>query len=252
MRKILVVSILLGSLSVLFGCLVFFRSDPPSVAILIHGCHLETKNWDEIMFGNESQEGRVTSGIDEALKQRAGLILWGSGASQTNEQMKESEFTFLQATSTHLDQLANHFHLSPSHLSTYLKKTSLLQIKEKNTAEEIQSALAICEKRKIKNLVLISSPTHIARCLQEGCKQKYKKENQDIRIYARSSDVCFINSTPQDVIIVEPPHRADRPQIPIHELFKKIFYLLKENEAQKLYADLMQLVSERESERIGS
>jgi hypothetical protein len=206
--------------------LFFVEINHPSIAILIHGCHVETKNWDGIMFGDELSQGRVSSGVEEALRQKAGLIIWGSGASITREGILESQYTFLQATHVHLDSLAQKMGLSCSKLLKFLTKISFLEPKAQNTKEEIRSALEICSERKIKKLVLISSPTHIARCLQEACKQKTAGKYRNILIYARASDVCFVNSTPEDVFIVEPPHRTDRSELPIHALIKKSLQIL--------------------------
>jgi hypothetical protein len=213
-------------------------SKEASVAVLIHGCHLETKNWEAIVFGDELHEGRATSGIAESLQQKAAFIIWGSGASE-KEGMKESEYTFARTLGTHLEPLARYFGLPPGELSDYLKSKSLLQLEEKNTADEIRSALALCRDRQIEKLVLISSPTHIARCLQESCKLKMQEPYRNIRIYARASDVCFEKTTPHDVLIIEPPHRTDRPQLPLHHLFRQLFHRLNGPEGSLLYADLI-------------
>lgn len=223
---------------------VFVKTNRPSTAILIHGCHLETKNWDAIMFGDGVAQGRVNSGIEEAWQQKADLIIWGSGASITPEGVLESQYTFFQATHAHLESLAQRISLSHSKLLKFLTKISFLEPKAQNTKEEVRSALDICSKKNIRKLVLISSPTHIARCFQEACKQKAAGPYSDILIYARASDVCFADSTPEDVLIVEPPHRSDRSQLPINALIKKIFLRLQEKGGdEKLYSDLTQLVN---------
>jgi len=200
-----------------------------ATAVLIHGCHLETQHWDEIMFGDPLRHGRVTCGIEEALREGAEVIIWGSGASMTEEGVKESEQIFHLATTSKLNHLAEMVGASPSELLQFLNRTVILEFDSHNTATEIQSALQICQEKNIEKLVLISSPTHIARCLQEGCKQK-GIQNAEPLIYARASDVCFYNSTPHDVVVIEPPHREDKPQPKIFTVMRRLFSLIQDKE----------------------
>ncbi|GEM_PF-2490159 len=221
---------------------MFFREKVSSCAVLIHGCHLEAEGWNKIMFGNGVEKGRVTAGIEEALKNRARFVIWGSGATQTKDGVLESEHTLLEALNSQLNQLSKSISYSPSTVSKYLMKASLTLKKERNTAEEISAALEICRVKKIKNLILISSPTHIARCLQESCKQKEINEYKDIFVYARSSDICYLNSTAADVLIVEPPHRQDRTKLPLHSILRETMTHLLDVKKEEFQADFLSLL----------
>jgi hypothetical protein len=74
---------------------------------------------------------------------------------------------------------------------------------------------------------IISSPTHIARCMQEACKIQGESKDRSIRVYAKASETCYANTTPSDVVIVEPPHRGDMPKVPFHQTTRKIFAFLQ-------------------------
>lgn len=200
------------------------------VAILIHGCHVQAKEWDNIVFGSADHLGRVPVGIEEAIHKKAILIFWGSGASQTHEGQKESEYTFQQAIGPKLEELAWYVKKESQELSKYLKQVSYIDHEARNTTEELELATKECDARGISELILISSPTHIARCLQEACKLKSKQPHIGVKFYARASDTCFADSTPEDIVIIEPPHREDMSKVPFHRTAKRIFQFLRNPE----------------------
>ncbi len=200
------------------------------VAVLIHGCHLQAEEWENIVFGSPGQLGRVPIGIEEALSKKAALIFWGSGASQTPNGQKESEYTYSEAIGPKLESLARVVNTLPHELLHYLQQVSHIDLEAQNTTEEIKLATQECLVRGISELILISSPTHIARCLQEACKYRSTHPSLAVTFYARASETCFAGSTPGDVVIIEPPHRNDLPKVPFHRPAKKIFQFLKNPE----------------------
>ena len=76
------------------------------VAVLIHGCHLQAEEWERIVFGEKELSGRVTTGIEEAVRKKAVLIFLGTGASQHANGKKESEQTFSMTLGPKLNELA--------------------------------------------------------------------------------------------------------------------------------------------------
>lgn len=204
--------------------------EEPKVAVLIHGCHLQAEEWENIVFGSSDLLGRVPIGIEEAINKNAAMIFWGSGASQTPNGQKESEYTFSQAIGPKLVSLAKLSKITPHELLHYLQHISYIDLEAQNTTEEVALATKECLARGICELILISSPTHIARCLQEACKYKSTHPSSAITYYARASETCFASSTPGDVVIIEPPHRNDLPKVPFYRPAKKIFQFLKNPE----------------------
>jgi hypothetical protein len=214
------------------------------VAVLIHGFHLNAMDWESVVFGKEGQLGRVPVGVEEAVERNASLIFWGSGSSR-KDGFTESEYTYKQAIGSKLQEIATHVHQDPAELVHYLNCVSFLDMQAQNTEQELQLAIELCQKRGIKHLILVSSPTHIARCLQEACKIKAQNGSIHVNIYARPSDTCFANTTPSDVTIFEPPHREDRPNINFGSSARQIFPLLKNPDlAFEFHRDFVHLVEQ--------
>lgn len=211
------------------------------VGILIHGCHLEAEDWQRIVFGDEHHLGRVPTGIIEAFKHNAELIFWGTGASWklTNKgKMHESEYTYHRTLGSELHQVAEKVQRSAEEIAAYVKKVSVIDTKTQNTNEEIKAALDECIKRKIDSLILVSSPTHIARCLQTACiVQEQAKHKLPITIYATFSETCFYKTKAENVKIIEPPHRGDHPKppVPIYKIIGKMFKISRRIETFRLY-----------------
>jgi hypothetical protein len=202
-------------------------------AILIHGCHLQAEQWDHIVFGNETQWGRVPKGIALAIAKNADLIFWGSGSSMTPEGHKESHYIFAQTIGPKLKSIADRVRRDPKELAAYLGRISHLDSDTQNTTAEIHAAAHLCRSRGIRELYLVSSPTHIARCLQEACKYNAEHPAEQMQFFATPSDTCFANSTPADVVIFEPPHRGDLPKVPFHTTLRRILPLMRDPQTSK-------------------
>ena len=202
-------------------------------AVLIHGCHLEAVGWENIVWGNprEGILGRAPRGLLEAYRRDAALVIWGTGASQKDGK-KESRYTF-DYTMGRLGELATIPVSGPTYpvepLRGFLLSRSALDIETQNTTEEIRAALDLCTQRGIEELYLVSSPTHVARCLQEATKLLAERgNNHDVLVYATPSDTCFADSTPADVVIVEPPHRGDMPLWQTYRYVRAMFGILRQ------------------------
>jgi hypothetical protein len=206
-------------------------------AVLVHGCHLQANQWERIVWGEPPNLlGRFPKAVLVAWEQEAELVIFGTGASIKDGQ-KEGEYTlnfglaqwtkladfsvFKQYTSMQLEQLRRWF----------LERV-LLELESQNTVQEVTNALKICQQRGLNQILQLSSPTHISRCIRDALKvsdamreeEKKKKYpwhgGKDAppdslsmllsRVYATTSDTCYANCTIGDVVIVEPPHRGDR------------------------------------------
>lgn len=199
-----------------------------TTAVLIHGRHLQAHSWENIVWGKPRALGQVPSAVELALRHQASLIFWGTGASERDSK-KESEYTFGFAMER-IEELATmiSYEEGPEHLRDYLRKFSYVDIKTQNTTQEIEVALQLCHERGIKELYLVSSPSHIARCLQEALKLLAARPEILIRVYATASQTCFANSTAADVVIVEPPHRGDLPLWQTYRYVRAMFSLMRD------------------------
>ncbi len=211
--------------------------------ILIHGCHLQAEEWENIVWGNPMIGilGRIPRGIQLAIQEKADLVYWGTGASE-KDGLKEAEYTFQYAVS-HISQLSKLSGLNSNEIDLILHKNSILDTKTQNTKEEIAQALKDCQSRKITRLILVSSPTHIARCLQTAEVLRRQEKLSGVEIFATASDTCYANSNPDDVFILEPPHRGDRPSVPLYKTLQGIKAIRKSYEvAQEFNKDLRNLI----------
>ncbi len=184
--------------------------------VLIHGCHLQAKEWENIVWGNPKGGtlGRAPRGIQLAICEKAELIFWGTGASE-KDGMKEAQFAFNYAV-VHGCELSEFSGYDPYEIESILRGISFIDTATQNTSQEIECAAEVCHERGITRLILVSSPTHIPRCLSEAEKFRWAGKLHGIKIFATASDTCYAGSVPGDVLIVEPPHRGDRPEVPIH------------------------------------
>ena len=55
-------------------------------AILIHGRHLQTNGWEDIMWGDPANGrlGQIPKALELVNDMQADLIYWGTGASERN------------------------------------------------------------------------------------------------------------------------------------------------------------------------
>lgn len=179
--------------------------------VLIHGCHLQADGWKDIVWGAPDLDvfGRASAGIRLAVREGA-FIYWGTGAS-AKDGMKESRYTFEFAVN-HVNELRGLTdYMTHEVAKDWLERISFIDEVTQNTTEEIARAVEVCLKYNIDRLILLSSPTHIARCLQEAEKLRACGKMSTIEVFATASDVCFAHSSAGDVVIVEPPHRGDLP-----------------------------------------
>jgi hypothetical protein len=169
--------------------------------------------------------GRIPKALQLAHMEQARLIYWGSGASE-RDGMEELRYAF-EYTMPRAGKLPQFRGLDVYEIRAVLESISFVDVVAQNTREEIENAITMCRERGIHDLFLISSPTHIARCLQEA--ERYRRlECCNVRIFAAASDTCFAGSIPDDVVIFEPPHRSDRPSHPIHDVVRGIWRIPSE------------------------
>jgi hypothetical protein len=215
-------------------------------AVMIHGCHLEAKAWERIVFGTQQEWGRVPTGLREAFTRNAQAIFWGTGASEVNG-VREAQATYDLTVGEKLHELSAWLEIEPDKLKQSIERLSHIDTKSQNTAEELAVALNTCHELGITHLILISSPTHIARCLQEACKI----DSKGVTIYATASQTCFEGSTAGDVTIFEPPHRPESFDLPpFYKTVKRIFGFYRTPElAWEFHRDFDALLMQYESDQ---
>ena len=92
-----------------------------------------------------------------------------------------------------------------------------LDRESKNTRDEIAYAGRVFVDRGVERVILVSSPTHLPRCLRDACAIYGADEGMSgllRELYAAPSVTGYPGYTADDVAIFEPPHRPDRPDRP--------------------------------------
>ena len=105
----------------------------------------------------------------------------------------------------------------------------VIDVKSQNTKEELVAAGDAFLARGVTDVVLVSSATHMARCLETAqvvynnpqYEGKYKTLAQGLMV--TPADTCYAGATYGSNVIFEVPHRGDRPSYPIHEKVREIF-----------------------------
>lgn len=253
-----------------------------SSALLVHGCHLYANQWDRIIWGEPpSLLGRFPKAVLVAMDQNVETVIFGTGASEIGG-IKEGAY-ILNYGLERWHQLSDFalFQEIPIEVLDKFKiqftNMSIAETDSVNTVEEVTNALQICSQKSVSQLYQLSSPTHISRCIRDAMRviteqstpssdNIHKECTNDkkcaavvgraissvvvkpIAIYAVSSDTCYANSSITDVVIVEPPHRGDGDNIPLHLYAKRMLLpaLVGVEQKNEILEDLDRLLEKYE------
>ncbi|CAM9512096.1 unnamed protein product, partial [Phaeothamnion confervicola] len=208
------------------------------------GCHLEADKWPNIMWGDEEQKlmGRLPHAIRLASQEGASLIVFGTGSSERDgviEGRYGMNYLLDRQVTLHNAPCDTGSFLSFYCLNSFSRarsvssrsSQSLIPIREsRNTVQELQRARALFEEAGCTRVILVSSPTHLPRCLRDACiifAHSDPGNNgggdddggdgaapPDRRwrpvLLASPCDTSYAGAGPADVAVVEPPHRGDR------------------------------------------
>lgn len=197
--------------------------------VLVHGCHLDAYDWRGIAWGypDAGELGRAPKGVLVAHQEQAEMLVFGTGASERivdrdgqRRTMKEGEYT-LDYLLQNFDELAEFpafGKIDLPALRAQVEATAVAESRSQNTREEVTEAAELFLERGIERMILVSSPTHISRCVRDAYTALEKDRFARLRhqLFATPSDSSYLGSRAEDVVIFEPPHRADRHSAPIH------------------------------------
>lgn len=233
-----------------------------NTGVLVHGCNLNIENWRHVAWGDPpNQMGRMPQGVFIAEQEQAEVIVFGTGASEKAFQLGESEragqvlaeaeysYEYLKTNFEHLARFAVFQSLpafaaaqSLEAVRTNVLDRIVLDLESQNTKQEIINAGEIFAARQIERVILVSSPSHIVRCLRDATAI-YQNDERFAgfchNIHAVPSRTCYEGTTAADVVVVEPPHRPDRHVVPTHRRIQRMLTL------QKLdHQNLLQLIED--------
>lgn len=195
--------------------------------ILVHGYNLHAAQWEDVAWGTPPERiGRVPMGVFVALSEQADVMVFGSDASE-KDGLLESEAT-ARLLWERFDDLAG-FRVfkgmeteltHPPAADRFRQRIeSILHLDRvsKNTRDEIAYAGRVFIDRDVDRVILVSSPTHLPRCLRDACAI-YGVDGAMSgllqELYAAPSVTGYPGYSADDVTIFEPPHRPDRPGHP--------------------------------------
>ena len=203
--------------------------------VLVHGCNLFSFQWNRIVWGKPPHElGRVPMGIFVGMEQRADMIIFGTGAS-VKDGLTEAEAT-VALLWERFDELQD-FEIFKQHLPQFcepsawedlkqqLRDKIQIENKSQNTVEEVVFASRMMHENGVQRIILVSSPTHLPRCLRDA--RIAFDQNEDLAhyknwLYATPSTTSYMGRSAADVAIFEPPHRPDRPNFNINDFLKRV------------------------------
>lgn len=231
--------------------------------ILVHGCNLNIENWRHVAWGDPpNQLGRIPQGVMIAHQMDAELLVFGTGASEKEfrlgqsgtevKKLVESEYSmeYLRQYFDSLRQFEEIRRRIPEAADAdswvawrdELLSRVELDTESQNTIGEIASAFELFQSRGIERVVLVSSPSHIVRCLRDAMDllaNDARFQEYRFALFACPSVTCYEGTVPADVVVVEPPHRPDRHVVPTHRRIQRMMTLQKLNND-----DLVQLIEE--------
>lgn len=187
------------------------------VGVLIHGLFLQAKGWEGVVWGQPPYVfGSIPKAVQVMLSfglENISHVMFGTGASE-KDGLKEAEYTHRELLQ-HMQRLEGYPSLAMSsgqysRLSE-LAKAATLEVQSKNTQEEIVNAAKCFDKHGCS--IIVQVPTcgsHAPRCIKTFLQVKEQGNIPAGQFWmVASPDNTFSGSVISDVVIVEPPHRAD-------------------------------------------
>lgn len=212
-----------------------FSATTSRTGILIHGCHLGADGWEEIVWGSvpEQKLGRLPHGVWLALQEDAAVVICGTGGSSINGVM-EGDLTLAYLKENFAD-LALDFgeRFKGVDLGAAARKIDAITVSDvesRNTVEELERAASTFKASNCDRVILVSSPTHLPRCLRDAERAFKRCGFRPRSLFASPSDTSYAGHDAASVAIIEPAHRGDRDRaldgpLAMNELAARCLYV---------------------------
>ncbi|MEK7156121.1 MAG: hypothetical protein AAB734_04560 [Patescibacteria group bacterium] len=216
-------------------------------AILVHGHFLGTPDWERVVWGNPAHGvyGNVPKGLVEALRFDADTILFGTGASE-KDGLNEGEYA-LKLARERWREIPEFKSKDAGDVKAWLERCAVIESTAQNTPQEIVAGAQIARGRGAVRLIQIACRTHSPRALRTAIS--VLSANEDIRFfldnfYSVTSDSKYDNGDIDDVVVIEPPHRPDRPHVFFNKTALMIVGHMNDARAQELDTALKSTIDE--------
>jgi hypothetical protein len=221
--------------------------------VLAHGYYVQAEQWQDVVWGDPSSNhlGRVPRAVLIALDQPNPLLLFGTGAA-AGDGVLESEHTLHFARNHRADlydlvseSLGVPRERSRLLVDDLLDERSLCERTSTTTRTEVAAALETSLQHGAGHLTLVSSPTHIARCLQSALTllagtSRYRRFAGQVSAVA--SDTTVAARGPGDVVVLEPQTHPSHPNaLDFADVARAALPLLGRPEADDYLQEWLQL-----------
>lgn len=196
-----------------------------NVGILIHCRNLSTIAWEDLVFG-QPEQGKLGDHATLArilltlsVGEQVTHIVIGRGPSE-RDGLDEGEYSkkFLLDNFNRLDEfellrplLARLNDTERAALRAALEST-ILTTRIANTSEEVAAAAKLFNEAGVDRVIQISAASHAPRCLKEQAVLRAKGVIKNAQLWqVVATDMCYYNTKPEDVCVIEPLHRLDQP-----------------------------------------
>lgn len=202
-------------------------------AVIIHGHHLQAAEWERVVWGDPAQGvyGRAAAGLREALRFDAPLIVFGTGAS-FKDSMPEAEHA-LSIARRRIVEMPEFAKMGADDARAWLDERAVLETTALDTRTEIEADARLALSRGCNALVLVSSPVHIMRAHKTALALFSHQPEFRVflhNLFAIASDVNYAGTKVDDVVVIEPQHRPDRPHVPFHETLRGLWKFMRRDD----------------------
>ena len=152
---------------------------------------------------------------------------------------------FLLEKFSELNQFSLFQGIQVQNIQPRIEKILQPDTRSRNTYEEITYAAEVFKSAEVTNIVLVSSPTHLPRCLRDACVifgGDSSRSSFAQSLYASPSQTSFQGTAASDVAIVEPPHRPNRSKLSKNNLVNRMLKVSYQDE-EALLEDLQDILA---------
>ncbi len=215
------------------------------VGYLLHVYNLGCKDWEELVWG-VPVKNKLGAGaklleclLHEPNDHDVTVILYNGPS--VKDGVREGEYTkqFLLTKLKNLTEFSRFGQLPQSSLKLLQERAERIIVGKdiRNTLDEIHFAANAFQAESIDRITHIAAASHAPRCIQ---LQLVARERGWVPVEQQwstvASDLAFSGTTAADVIVAEPPHRADDPLLGFAPTLPQVlapFYKLSAAQQQK-------------------
>ena len=182
----------------------------PRLAVLIHGHHCDTPNFEEVMWGSPPKRlGRGPAALKAAMDLDAAVLAFGTGGAKSggSEAAPDLVHGMMSDNASGLETF-DAFAGEGRRAETFLRERVRFAPPSRNSATEIEAVKEVMRAEECDGLVLVSSPDHLPRCLRDA--HSALRGERVAPLMGCASGTAFSAHPPA---IIEEPHRPDRGSV---------------------------------------